>query len=187
MIKGFNEAIKLLSGFSWDAEVTRASVMVFVKANGRQACKTASTMKDDILNWKKRDWEDFLLKPVALLDYVMEIEQVLSVVISFRHGGWECYRVECTDVSRFSGFNRIILPTVELLFCYEDQAIFCQMPYKEFYLRPEEMSLINSTETVVIASKLIDPNRLKTTKTTLPYALKDKEDFRLIPWPEYFS
>ena len=117
-----------------------------------------------------------------------KIFAVQSIVISFQEDSWEYYILECTDISRNEWFNRVILPKVDLLFQIEEKVAMVSLTKKEFYLRPEEQVLIHSADTLKLATKIIDPNRLKGIESDLPYVMKDKEDeWRVIKWPEYFE
>lgn len=194
MVKNLDKAVDMISSFEWNEKVSFLCVYVYFYGEymgiKRVFCYYVSSIKEkNILDWDEIKWRTNILRSAN--DYKKNeyrIIDVRSVVISFQEDGWELYHLECTDLGRNDWFNRVIMPSVELIFEVNEEPYLIAFPKKEFFLRPEEQVLIHSADALKLATKLVDPNRLKETESDLPYVKKGEEDeWRLIRWPEYFE
>lgn len=188
-MNNFKKAARILSNFKWCEGLSFASVTFFLKTEVTNICRIASMAHgDDILSWKEKEWEAFMRKDALIMDEPFRITDVLSMTLCFqKKAEWERYTIECVSLKQYHSFNRVILPTAEFIFARDDKVSMLAMPFKEFFFRPDEQKLINSCESVILACKMVAPERLKTIDSTLPYILKEKEEFRLIPWPDFFD
>lgn len=194
MYKNIDKTVSMISSFEWGKEIFFACVYAYFfgeyMGKKRAFCYYASSIKyKDILDWDDAKWRANIL--MSARDYEKmgyKILDIRSVVISFQESGWEQYHLECTDIGRNNWFNRVIMPSVELIFEVNEQPFMVAFPKKEFFLRPEEQALIHSADALKLATKLIDPNRLKETESDLPYIIRDeKDEWQLIKWSDYFE
>lgn len=151
-------AVRLLSDFNFDKELVVASGTVYYKGvGGRLYSHTVTTARENFLEWGKDDWHNFIETSQEFYGNILK--RVEAITLSFTPGGFENYILEATDLD-MTGFNRIIL-TYNPPF----------LPKNMFMLTPEEQQNIGSVSSVILASKMIAPERLIGVKSDEPVAV----------------
>lgn len=157
-IKNRDYAIKLLSDFAFDGEFVLASSTVYYEgANGLLFSHTVSSAREDFTNWGEKEWDEFIDKSREFYGDVLK--RVESITLSFTPGGFENYILEATDLD-MAGFNRVVITHNPPFF-----------PKQMFMLTTDEQKYIGSASSVLLASKMITPERLISIDSDEPVAI----------------
>lgn len=173
----YEKVSKLLASFSFKNATSVAVEIISVLNDGTVISNNVSTHEyPSLRNWDETKWQHVIARLTSANQALgFKPKQIKALSVSFTYDSWEAYHIENTNIDKQDGFNRFILPAIDIRCGKGNNELILMTPLRELFLRKEEQKLLRSVESVVLCSKIVDPQRLREVDSSLPLALLDDD------------